>query len=66
MVPQADRICITMQQMERMLRALDSLMDEVLPKNPALFAALAESPLEELERLRKEVAGFIGELRPTA
>ena len=38
----------------------------VLPKNPQLFAALAEAPLEDLQRLRHELSGFVQELAATA
>jgi hypothetical protein len=55
-----------MQQMERLIRALDDLKQTVLPKDPQLFAAMAEAPLEDLQRLRNEVTGFVQELKATA
>lgn len=56
----------TMEQMERLIRALDDLKENVLPKDPTLFATMAEGPLEDLERLRKEVREYVDELQPTA
>jgi hypothetical protein len=36
----------------------------VLPKNPALFASMAEAPLDDLKRLRNEINEYVGELAP--
>ena len=47
-----------MEQMERLFRALDDLKANVLPRNPELFATMAEGPLDDLDRLRKEVSGL--------
>jgi hypothetical protein len=55
-----------MQQMERVIRSLDDLKANVLPRNPELFATMAEAPLEDLDRLRDELSGFLRELNPTA
>ena len=52
--------------MERPLRALDDLKENVLPKDPALFAAMAEAPLDDLARLRSEIHGDAQELQATA
>ena len=51
----AVRTRVTMQQMERLLLALDDLKVNVLPKDPRLFAAMAEAPLEDLQRLCREI-----------
>lgn len=61
-----NRLRVTMEQMERLIRALDDLKENVLPKDPTLFATMAEGPLEDLERLRKEVREYVDELQPTA
>jgi hypothetical protein len=61
-----DRMKTTMQQMERVIRALDDLRDHVLPQNPQLFATLAEAPLDDLNRLRDEVHGFLHDLTPSS
>lgn len=55
-----------MEQMERLIRALDDLKLNVLPQNPELFATLAEAPLEDLDRLRIEINGYVHELKPSA
>ena len=62
----ADRMRVTMQQMERLIRAVDDLRDNVLPNNPQLFAAMSEAPLEALSRLREEVHEYVSELTPSA
>jgi hypothetical protein len=66
MIKDVVRLQITMQQMVRLIAALDDLKENVLPKNPQLFAVLAEAPLEDLQRLRREVNGFVPELVATA
>jgi hypothetical protein len=66
LIKNVDQLRVTMQQMERVIRALDDLKANVLPQNPQLFATMAEAPLEDLDRLRKEVSGYVHELKPTA
>jgi hypothetical protein len=46
---------VTMQQMTRVLRALEDLKQTVLRKNPTLFATMAEAYLDDLDRLRAEI-----------
>jgi hypothetical protein len=65
MIKNVDQLRNTMQQMERLIRALDDLKVNVLPRNPELFATMAEAPLEDLDRLREEVSGYVHELKPT-
>lgn len=60
-----DRIKTTMTQLERLIRALEDLKKNVLPKDPNLFALMAEGPLEDLERLKQEVHECVEELQPT-
>ena len=66
MIRDVARLQVTLQQMERLIRALDDLKHNVLPKDPQLFATMAEAPLEDLQRLRREVSGFVQELAATA
>lgn len=66
MIRDMARLQVTMQQMERLIRALDDLKDNVLPRDPKLFAAMAEAPLEDLQRLRLEISDFVQELAATA
>ena len=64
MIKDPNHLRLTLQQMKRLLRALDDLKDTVLPKNPQLFAVMAEAPLEDLDRLRQEVEDFLDQLQP--
>ena len=66
MIKDVHQLQVTMEQMGRLLRALDDLKRSLLPKNPQLFATMAEGPLDDLERLREEVRGYVQELRPSA
>lgn len=59
MVVNENQIGISVQQLGRVIRALDSLMENVLPENPKLFGALAESCLEDLDRLRAEIERYL-------
>lgn len=67
MSPQTvERLRVTMEQMQRLIRALDDLRDNVVPKDPNLFAAMSETPLEDVSRLRGEIHGYVHELAPSA
>jgi type II secretory pathway component PulJ len=50
----------TMEQMERMYRALAALRREVYPVNPQQFALLAEGPQDELLRLQQQIDAYTG------
>jgi ribosomal 50S subunit-associated protein YjgA (DUF615 family) len=60
-----NRLKVTMEQMDRLIRALDDLRENILPKDPVLFATMAEGPLEDLEHLRREIRDRVNELQPT-
>ncbi|MBW3539863.1 MAG: hypothetical protein KY476_06305 [Planctomycetes bacterium] len=62
MISNLNRLRVTMQQMERLIRALDDLKRDVLPNDPRLFAVMSEAPLDALNRLRNEIAGYVQEL----
>ncbi len=66
MIAETNQLRVALQQMGRLLSALEDLKEQVLPKDPTLFAAMAEAPLEDLERLRQQVEGFLDQLRPVA
>ncbi len=66
MLTNVDQLRTTLEQMERLLRALDDLKENVLPKDPILFAVMAEAPLDDLARLRNEIHGYAHELQTTA
>ena len=65
MIRDIQRLQVTMEQMERLLRAIEDLRQTVLPQDPKLFALLAEAPLDDLARLRQDVHEFVDELQPT-
>ncbi len=64
MIQNVEQLRVTMQQMDRLLRALEDLRENVLPQDPQLFATLAEATLDDLQRLRTDVDNFIHELQP--
>lgn len=64
MIEDPNQLRVTLQQMQRLLCALDDLKEGVLPNDPKLFAVMAEAPLEDLDRLRQEVEGFLDQLQP--
>lgn len=64
MIKNVDQLRTTLEQMERLIQALDDLKANVLPQNPELFATMAEAPLEDLDRLRDEISGCVRELKP--
>lgn len=59
-----DRLRITMLQMDKLIRALEDLKQTVLPNNPKLFALMSEAPLDDLNRLRLDISGYVEELKP--
>jgi hypothetical protein len=59
------KIRVTVQRLKGMAEALESLSDD-MEKNPKLFAALAESPLEDMRRLRDELDHYIAEIKQVA
>ena len=59
-----DRLRITMLQMDKLIRALEDLKQTVLPNNPKLFAMMSEAPLDDLNRLRLELSGYVEQLKP--
>ena len=63
MIQNVEQLRVTMEQMERLIRAVEDLRETVLPDNPQLFATLAEAPLQDLGRLREEISGFARDLQ---
>ena len=55
MTKETERLAQTIEMLELMNDALRHLRTEVLPKNPRMFALLAEGPLEEMRRLQTEI-----------
>jgi hypothetical protein len=66
MIDNLNQLRVTLQQMQRLISALEDLKETVLHHNPQLFAAMAEAPLEDLDRLRQAVDGFLDQLQPVA
>ena len=66
MIEDTNPLRVTLLQMSRLLSALNDLKEQVLPKDPQLFAVMAEAPLEDLDRLRQEVKGFLDQHQPIA
>ena len=56
------RVQTTIRAMKLMVEALDDLGQQ-LPKNPKLYALLAESPLEDLRRMRDELDQLLEPLK---
>ena len=63
MIVDQNQLFVTMEQLGRALRALGDLKQNVLSENPALFGVLAESCLDDLERLRNEINGYLNQMK---
>ena len=50
----------SLEQMDRMYRALANLRAEIAPLNYANFQLLAEGPIDEIRKLRAEIDGYLG------
>jgi hypothetical protein len=55
MTTEEARLAKTIEQLESMNDALRILRLEILPKNSRLFAVMAEGPLAEIEKLRRQI-----------
>ena len=66
MIRDVTRLQVTMEQMERLIRALDDLKENILPKDPEAAAMAKAHAGGDLQRLRSEVSGFVQELAATA
>ena len=49
------KLAKTIEQLELMNDALRVLRLDILPKNARLFAVMAEGPLAEIEKLRRQI-----------
>ncbi|MEK6261144.1 MAG: hypothetical protein AABP62_21300 [Planctomycetota bacterium] len=52
----------SMEQLERMYRALAALRRDVYPVSPQQFALLAEGPEEEIRRLQEAIDIYTGRI----
>ena len=57
-----NRLRVTVEQMDRLILALNDLKTNVLPTNQQLFAKMAEAPLEDLNCLRRDINRYAMEL----
>ena len=55
MSKETERLAQTIEMLELMNDVLRHLRKEVLPKNPRMFALMAEGPLDEMRRLQSEI-----------
>ena len=58
MISNDDQFQQTLEQSERMHRALAILRRDVLPLNPQRFAVLAEAPLDHIRQLQEELEQY--------
>lgn len=66
MSKESERLAQTIEMLELMNQALRHLRIEVLPKNPKMFALLAEGPLEEMRRLQTEIEQLTSQVAAAA
>ena len=66
MITDSKRMRVSLEQMGRLILALEDLKENVLPKDPKLFATLAEGPLDQMSQIRLELDEYLRELQPTA
>lgn len=56
------KIRVTIKQMKLLIEGLEGIAEE-LPKNPRLYALLAEAPLEHVSRMNEELDQYFAELK---
>ena len=49
----------TVEQLQRMYRALADLRQQVMPKNPHMFAVMAEGPLDQIRQFQEEIENYV-------
>ena len=55
MTAEETKLAKTIEQLELMNDALRVLRLDILPKNARLFSVMAEGPLAEIEKLRRQI-----------
>jgi hypothetical protein len=50
---------VTLEQLGRVVDALQDLKDQLLEKNPKLFGVLAEGYLDQINAMRREVHEYL-------
>ncbi|MGE0605486.1 MAG: hypothetical protein AB7O62_00055 [Pirellulales bacterium] len=66
MINVPNQLRVSLEQMDKLLAALADLQQTILPRDPNLFAVMAEAPLDDLARLRIEIRDYLGESKPVA
>ncbi len=59
MIANQEQLLTTLEQLDRMMLVIDDLTHDVLPENPRLFAAMVEGPIDQIAKLRLEIAQFV-------
>lgn len=62
MITNDEQLSQSMDQLERMYRALAALRRDVYPINPQQFALLAAGPEEEVRRLQEAIDIYTGRI----
>ena len=62
MIENTEQLQQAIEQMGRMQRILQSYHTDILPKNARNFAIFAEAPLDEIRRLREDIARYVEHL----
>ena len=66
MIKSTSEFLSTVEQLNKMHKAVASLIDDVLPKNRDQFAMMAEIPIEKIRRLQSELIDYLdGKHKPT-
>jgi hypothetical protein len=66
MIENTEQLVQAIEQMGRMQRILESYHSDILPKNPRNFAAFAEGPLDEIQKLQNEISDYVRRLEQVA
>ena len=66
MIDSPNRLRVSLEQMDKLLAALADLQQTVLPRDPNLFAVMAETPLDDLARIRVEIQDYLAESKTVA
>jgi len=52
----------TIEQIQNLCGAIESLRADILPRNPRNFAILAEGPVDEIRKLQQDINAYIERL----
>jgi len=66
MIENTEQLVQAIEQMSRMQRILESYRSDILAKNPRNFAAFAEAPLDEIQKLQAEISDYVDRLEKAA